>query len=178
MNELMTVQKLADYLNCHKRTIYRMLERGNIPATKLGRQWRFNQALIDKWISEHSVYTKPRILVIDDDKVICKLFMKTLEELGYSVVVSETSLEGLEQLQKTDFDLVFLDLKMPVIDGAELFCRIRISKPKLPVIIITGYPNSEMMARALTYGPFAVMDKPFSESDIIAVVRNFPPIIR
>ena len=62
---------------------------------------------------------------------------------------------------------------MPGMDGAELFRQIKTIKPRLPVAIITGYPDSEMMARALTYGPFGVMNKPFSESDIIAAVSNF-----
>ena len=62
---------------------------------------------------------------------------------------------------------------MPVMDGAELFSRIKNIKPKLPVIIITGYPDSDMMSKALAQGPFGVMNKPFSESDIVAAVNTF-----
>ena len=62
---------------------------------------------------------------------------------------------------------------MPGMDGAELFRQIKTIKPELPVTIITGYPDSEMMARALAQGPFGVMSKPFGESEIIAAVNNF-----
>ncbi len=69
--------------------------------------------------------------------------------------------------------MVFLDLKMPGIDGAELFRQIRITKPELPVIIITGYQDSDLMIRALDHGPLGVMSKPFRSSDIITAVNNY-----
>jgi len=58
-------------------------------------------------------------------------------------------------------------------DGAELLREIKTIKPKLSVIVITGYPESEIMARALEQGPFGIMNKPFSESDITDCVHNF-----
>jgi len=62
---------------------------------------------------------------------------------------------------------------MPGMVGDELFGRIKAIKPRLPVTIITGYPDSGMMRRALAQGPFGVMNKPFGESDIITAVANF-----
>ena len=173
MAELMTVQELADYLRVTKKTIYRLFRQNKIPAAKVGHQWRFDKTSIDEWLHQRAVGTKANILVIDDEEVIRTLFKETLEELGYTVMVAETGFEGLELVKQRDFNLVFLDLKMPGIDGAELFRRIRTIKPNLPVTIITGYPDSDMMARALAQGPFGVMNKPFGESDIITAVANF-----
>ncbi|GAJ07288.1 unnamed protein product, partial [marine sediment metagenome] len=113
------------------------------------------------------------ILVIDDEEMIRTLFKETLEELGHKVITAETASKGLDLVNQQDFDLIFLDLKMPGMDGAELFRQIKTIKPKLPVTIITGYPDSDMMARALAQGPFGVMNKPFGETDIIAAVNNF-----
>jgi len=81
-------------------------------------------------------------------------------------------------VKQQDLDLVFLDLKMPGMDGAELFRQIKAIKPELPVTIITGYPDSDMMVRALAQGPFGVMNKPFGESDIITAVHSFLRITR
>jgi len=89
------------------------------------------------------------------------------------VIALEAAFEGLELVKQADFDLVFLDLKMPRMDGAELFRQIKIIKPKLPVVIITGYPDSDVMARALAQGPLGVIGKPFDESDIIEAVNGF-----
>jgi excisionase family DNA binding protein len=55
MARLMTVGEVADYLRVTKKTIYRLLVRGKIPATKVGNQWRFNQRAIDKWLQRNSV---------------------------------------------------------------------------------------------------------------------------
>lgn len=173
MAELMTVEEVARYLRVTKKTIYRLLRRGKIPATKVGGQWRFEKSAIDKWLHQSSVATAADILVIDDEEVIRSLFKDTLEELGHRVMAVETGFEGLELVKQRDFDLVFLDLKMPGMVGDELFGRIKAIKPGLPVTIITGYPDSGMMRRALAHGPFGVMNKPFGESDIISAVNNF-----
>ncbi len=178
MTELMTLREVAGYLRVTEKTIYRLLERGKIPATKVGRQWRFDRASVDAWLHDESVGGKASILVIDDEEVIRALFEATIRELGHRVVSAGTSSKGLELAKQQDFDLVFLDLKMPGMDGAELFRQIKIIKQKLPVIIITGYPESDIMARALAHGPFAVMNKPFDESDIITAVENFLRITR
>ena len=89
------------------------------------------------------------------------------------MVTAEAASDGLELVKKQAFNLVFLDLKMPGMDGAELFRQIKTVKPGLPVTIITGYPESDIMERALAHGPFGVMEKPFGESDIVAAVNNF-----
>jgi excisionase family DNA binding protein len=170
---LMTLEELASYLRVTKKTIYRLLEREYIPATRVGRQWRFDKASIDIWLSESSKKTTTNILVIDDDEEICALFKDALEESGYMVTTINDSTKGLELVKDQNFGLVFLDLKMPGMDGAELFKRIKETKPDLPVTIVTGYPDSDLMMRALTYGPLGVMNKPFSGADILAAVNNY-----
>jgi len=173
MAELMTVEEVADYLRVTEKTIYRLLERSGIPAAKVGHQWRFDKASIDEWIRRKSIGVRVNILVVDDEEAIRSLFKETLEDLGHRVITASTAAEGLELVKQQDFALVFLDLKMPGMDGAELFRQIKTIRPKLPVIIITGYPDSDMMARALAQGPFGVMNKPFSESDIVVAVNTF-----
>ena len=173
MAELMTVREVAAYLRVTEKTIYRLVRRGGIPATRVGRQWRFSKTSIDGWLQRKSIGARASILVIDDNEVIRTLFKEVLEELGHTVVTVETSFEALEMVKRRDFDRVFLDLRMPRMDGAELFRQIRAFKPKLPVTIITGYPDSDMMVRALAQGPFGVMKKPFGESDIITAVNDF-----
>ncbi len=173
MAELMTVEEVAAYLRVTKKTIYRLLERGQIPATKVGHQWRFDRTSIDEWLQRKSVGAKANILVVDDEEVVRLLFKETLEELGHAVMVAGNGFEGLELVKQRDFDLVFLDLKMPEMVGDELFGRIKEIKPRLPVTIISGYPDSGMMKRSLAQGPFGVMNKPFSESDIINAVNTF-----
>ena len=66
MAEFYTVEELAEYLRLTKRTIYRLLKGGNIPAVKVGHKWRFNKEFIDEWLNPPKGGAKRRILVIDD----------------------------------------------------------------------------------------------------------------
>lgn len=170
---LMTLQEMADYLRVTPKTIYRMLEARQIPARKVGHQWRFDSVSIDVWLSQNSVQKAARILVVDDEEEVCTLFQDALEESGHAVSTTNESSEALEMINSQDYDLVFLDLKMPIMDGAELFREIRIAKPYLPVTVITGYPDSDLMMKALTYGPLGVMKKPFRGADILTAVDTY-----
>ena len=115
----------------------------------------------------------PHILVVDDDPLIGELFKDSLERHGYQVATALSGKDGLELAAKKHFDLIFLDLVMPELDGAELFRRIKEMNHVARVAIITGYPNSDLMAKAMEQGPFLVMKKPFDIVDILETVRRF-----
>jgi excisionase family DNA binding protein len=168
----MTLQEVANYLRVTTKTIYRLIEANQIPAKKVGRQWRFDKDSIDVWLSKPAEKIA-KILVIDDEEEICTLFRDTLGEAGHAVMTINDSVKALEMVNSQDYDLVFLDLRMPTMDGAELFRQIRLTKPDLPVTVITGYPNSELMMKALAYGPLGVIKKPFRGSDILAAVETY-----
>ncbi len=172
MTALMTVEELAKHLRVTNRTIYRLLKRGEIPAVKVGHKWRFDKDAIGRWLQPKPKEKELRILVIDDDPVIGLLFKEALEELGHSVVTAADGAQGLEFVERLNFDQIFLDLKMPKMDGTELLGLIRNIKPGVPVTIITGYPTGELMERALEHGPFHVMKKPFSSEDIAAAIKH------
>ena len=138
MAELMTIEELERYLRFTRKTIYRLLKEGIVPAVKIGNKWRFDKAVIDRWLHHNMERARARILVVDDDEIIRSLVKETLEEEGHTVVTAGTSVEGLDCVKRWDFDLVFLDLKMPDMDGAELLNQLRSIKPRLPVTIITG----------------------------------------
>ena len=173
MSELMTLPELAQYLRFTRKTVYGLLKQGNIPAIKIGRKWRFDKDDIDEWLHRSMKGVKSRILVIDDEDSVRSLFKMVLEEQEHEVVTAATGTEGLRYIREGDFKLVFLDLKLPDMDGVRVFRAIKKVRPSTLVTIITGYPGSDMMERALKEGPLGVMNKPFSESDIIAAVNSF-----
>jgi len=122
MAELMTVREVAAYLRVTDKTVYRLLRRGEIPAAKVGHQWRFAKASIDEWLGRSSVRAKASILVIDNKDTIRALFKETLEDLGHRVIAVGAGSEGLELIKQRNFDMVFLDLRMSGgMDGAKLF---------------------------------------------------------
>jgi len=79
----MTLEEVAMYLRVTEKTIHRLPDKRDIPATRVGHQWRFDKAVIDTWLRQSSTEAGAHILVIDDDETICSLFKDTLEEAGY-----------------------------------------------------------------------------------------------
>jgi excisionase family DNA binding protein len=173
MEELLTPQELARYLKLNHTTVIRKANKGEIPAIKIGKQLRFDKDQIDKWLFQQTVGRPVHILVIDDEVVIGQLFMDSLEKNGYQVTTMSSSLEALELVNRQHFDLIFLDLAMPELDGSELFRRIRKIDKQVPIAIITGYPDSELLKKAKEHGPFMIMIKPFNADEILQAVHTF-----
>lgn len=170
MEELLTVRELAKYLKLNPVTVLRKATKGEIPAIKIGKQFRFDKVQITKWLIQNTVGKIVRILVVDDEPVIGQVFTETLKEYSYQVTAVLSGKEALSLVTTTKYDLIFLDLVMPEIDGAELFRRIREIDKQVPVAIITGYPDSELMAKAMEHGPFIVMKKPFGGKEILEAI--------
>lgn len=80
-----------------------------------------------------------KILVVDDDLSILRLYKEELEEEGYTVVTASTGVEALEQFEKEVPDLVSLDIQLPDVDGIKLLRQMKEKRPRLPVIMSTAY---------------------------------------
>ena len=115
-----------------------------------------------------------RILVIDDESAIRKSFQLALEDSGYAVQTVESGEKGIEAVQKDTFDLIYLDLKMPGMNGAETLRHLRKILPMVPVYIITAFYEEffDDLKRAVADGiEFEVLRKPF-DMDQIKTVTN------
>ena len=80
-----------------------------------------------------------KILVVDDDAHILKLYKLELEEEGYDVTTAGSGKEAMEKFEGQDFDLVTLDILMPDVDGITLLRRMKELKPRMPIIMSTAY---------------------------------------
>jgi len=172
LEQLMTVEELVHHLRLTRRTIYRMLKRGVIPAYKVGKEWRFEKESIYRWLRQNEKGAKTRILVIDDEPMVTSLFRRTLERSGHLVITAETGADGIQHFRQEDFDLIFLDLKLPDIEGDEVLRDLREIRPDVKVICMTGYPESDLIQRVLEQGPIGIMMKPFTTTDIIHAVNG------
>jgi excisionase family DNA binding protein len=173
VDKLLTSEEIADYLKLDAVTIRRKAAKGEIPAIKVGKQYRFDKDQVDKWLLQKTTGSQEKILVVDDEPIIGTLFQASLDKSTYQVTTCLDSTEALFLVANNQYDLIFLDLVMPGLDGSELFRHIRDVDESVPVVIITGYPDSDLMDKAMQHGPFLVMKKPFDSEDIIGVVRNF-----
>jgi len=172
LSELLTTEEIAKYLKLRPETVLRKVRKREIPAIRVGGRFRFDKEQIDEWLRHRST-SKKRVLVIDDEEAIRRLFKEALEASGYHVMTAKEGAEALDLVRGGDFDLIFTDLKMSGMDGAEIFRQIREINDSVPVVIITGYPMSGLMEQALEQGPIGVMRKPFSALDIARSADSF-----
>lgn len=105
---------------------------------------------------------KKQILVVDDDEIIQDFFITWLERKGFEISVAKNGLEAVEMVQKRGFDLIFLDVRMPVMNGFEAFKRIKKINPHQKVIVMTGYANESLFLSTLELGAVGRLTKPFS----------------
>lgn len=173
MDRLLSAKEVAEYLHVKPITVRRKAQSGEIPSIKIGHRLRFDKKQIDLWLLSNTRGRPIHILVVDDEPLVGELFKESLNENIYQVTTTLSSLEALELVSNKHFDIIFLDLLIPELDGAELFRRIKQMDKDVPVAIITGYPDSDLMKRAMEYGPFTIMKKPFNSDDIMNVVRSF-----
>lgn len=115
---------------------------------------------------------KPKILVIDDEEIVRKSCLRTLQPEGYEVSVVQSGIEGLKILEKEGFDLVLIDLKMPDMDGIEVLKRVKEGWPDTEVIIITGYGTVGSAVQAIKLGAFDYLEKPFTPEALLLVVSR------
>ena len=117
----------------------------------------------------------PTALVVDDDPNIRKILSRALRNHKWKASAVASGEAALAILEDKTFNLIFLDLMMAGMNGAQTFQEIRSKDPSAQVVIITGFPDSEMMASALETGPFAVMLKPFSLNQLRGFLdQRFP----
>jgi excisionase family DNA binding protein len=157
---LITVKETAAYLRIPVPTVYYLVQRGRLPAVQIGGRWRIKKDMLDRNVLHSEEASQPTVLVVDDDPGIRELFHLFLKKNGFSRVIVPNGAEAVAALQKQKFDLCFLDLVLPDITGDEVYRQAKEIDPALPVVIITGYPDSDILDNILRYGPVTVLKKP------------------
>ncbi len=170
VSEILTIRDVAAYLKLPVSTVYRLAERRELPGHKVGRQWRFHKSILDDWFRQHAASLRVQMLVVDDEEVVRQFLVAALQTPQRQVLTAASGEEAIEIAKKTDLDLVTLDVVMPGISGVETFRQLHALRPELPVVIVTGYPDSDLMAKALEIGPFTVINKPIDINQIQKVV--------
>jgi two-component system nitrogen regulation response regulator NtrX len=115
---------------------------------------------------------KPRILVIDDESAIRNSLKMTLEYEGYDVTLGATGEEGVKLIEREAPDLVFLDIKMPGMDGLEVLQKLKHLTDTTPVVVISGHADIRTAVDATRLGAFDFIEKPLERERVLVTVRN------
>lgn len=117
-------------------------------------------------------HPRAKILAVDDEEIVLNSFRKILVLAGYSIETVETGPEALSLIQKNDYDFVFTDLKMPIMDGIEVTKAVKHLRPDIDVIVITGYATIESAVETMKYGAMDYVQKPFTEDELVTFVNK------
>ncbi len=115
---------------------------------------------------------KSRILVIDDEAEIRRSVRMILEYEGYEVIEASSGPEGVTLAERETPDLVFLDIKMPGMDGLDALQRIKAANDTLPVVIISGHGTVSTAVEATKAGAFDFIEKPLASERVLVTIRN------
>lgn len=115
---------------------------------------------------------RPRILVVDDEKIICELIGRTLKRNNYDVEIARNGKTAIEKIKEDKFDILITDVRMPKINGMEVLREIKEANPFIEVIVITGYPTVELAVEAIKIGAYDFITKPFDIDKVQLMVNK------
>lgn len=113
-----------------------------------------------------------KLLIIDDEAVLCLACTRVLAQQGFEVETSADARQGLQLAIEKDYAAILLDFKMPQMDAPEFLAALRSVKPHVPVLIMTGYADVVSAEAANRLGAADYVAKPFAPADLAAAVRT------
>lgn len=119
-----------------------------------------------------------RILVLDDEPIVCKRLKPAFQKAGYDVETFTDSAAALARLHESSFDIVITDLKMEGADGMQVLSGALESSPRTRVIVITGFATLETAKESFRKGAFDFVAKPFKLGDIVDCVKRIEGELR
>lgn len=175
--KFLTIDELASYLRISRDCAYKLAQQGKIPASKIGRKWRFEKDIIDKWIknqqTNNRVIKKKKILIVDDNEDVRILIREILED-EFDIVEASEGLESLRKIGNDKPDLIIMDVTMPYKDGYELceYFKTTAGTKDIPVILITGQDITTIDKKFREVGADDYLTKPFDNNLLVFKVKK------
>jgi len=115
-----------------------------------------------------------KILIVDDDPIFCETMKDILENEKYNIVIKNSGKQAIKYIKKNGVDIVFIDIKMPILNGLEVFLEIKKVKPKITAIMITGYRNEveNLVKNAIENDLYDCLYKPIENKNIINLIEQ------
>jgi DNA-binding response OmpR family regulator len=116
-----------------------------------------------------------RVLVIDDDRDHAESIADILSMRGHRVEAAFSGEQGVEIFREQDFDIVFMDVKLPGMNGVETFFEFKKIRPDARVMMMTGFSLEQLITQAIENGALGVLRKPFAIQDLLHVLDQVKP---
>jgi two-component system, NtrC family, response regulator HydG len=116
-----------------------------------------------------------RVFIVDDDRDHAESVADVLGMRGFETELAFSGEAGLARFREADFDIVFMDVKLPGMNGVETFFEFRKLKPDVKVMLMTGFSLEQLVAQAVENGALGVLRKPFAVKDLLDVLEQVKP---
>lgn len=116
-----------------------------------------------------------RVFIVDDDRDFAESLTLLIEGRGYEVELAFSGEEAVEKFRQRDFDITFMDVRLPGMDGVESFMEIHKLKPSARVVMMTGYSVEQLLERAVEQGAWGVLNKPIDVYRVLAMLEEVKP---
>ena len=113
---------------------------------------------------------KASTLIVDDNVSLCKTMSFALEHKGYAVTTAVNGVEAIERVKEKSFDIIFMDIKLPLMNGVETFKKLKGIRPGATVVMMTAYSVEDLVQEALKEGAYGILYKPLDIEKIVAII--------
>lgn len=115
-----------------------------------------------------------RLLLVEDDDTLRTLMERTLGDYGYSVHATVSGRDALDLLKTNSYTLVLLDLYLPDLNGLEILKEMRRNSITTPVIVVTGFVESDLAQECRAHGAYDVLGKPVPPVTLASIISSIP----
>ena len=115
---------------------------------------------------------KASVLIVDDNTGLCKTLSFVLGRKGYAVTTASDGAEAIAIVEERPFDIVFMDVIMPFMNGVETYERMKVIRPEAMVVMMTAYAVEDMVQEALEKGAYDVIYKPLDIERVVALIER------
>ncbi len=112
------------------------------------------------------------VLIADDDANFRNTLSKILEKKGYAATTAESGMHAIELVKEKSFDVILMDIKMPVMNGVEAYRNIKQIRPDVVVIFMTAFSVEDLIKEAIRNGAYAVIKKPFDIETVVNMIEK------
>ncbi len=170
MNQgLLNIREAAKYLGISHHTLYKLLERREVPAAKIGGSWRFSRTALDDFVTSQSLVPRPRVLVIDPTKTGRDQLADFAGARAGRIDTVDTAEEAIRTLGRERPDLIFI-----AADSAESISdalnQLREGGIDSRVVLVVSPSDARLASGALEHGPVFLLPTPLERDDVISIL--------
>ncbi len=115
---------------------------------------------------------KTTVLIVDDEQGLCDTLSKILSKKGYETATATSGFEALDMIKKRAFDIVLMDIKMPVMNGVETYKKIKAIRPGTVTILMTAFSVDDLIREGIKEGVYAALHKPIEIDSLINTIEE------